>query len=351
MKKVFYELLIIFSLVFLLIISSAACIENGVKPAKTFMYKLNSDGESYSVIGMGECERTDIIIPSVYNDKPVTQIGGDAFKDSSVESVEIENGIKLINSRAFMNCKSLKKVVVPESVVEIGNQAFFNTPLLAEFVFNAERCNNQTVHNGIFYKAGNSTEGLVVKIGRNVTQIPNYMFVPENVSDDSTSPNITEIIFDADGVLENIGMHAFRNLSGITRIDIPQSVVNIGDHAFSGCENVISLEFADGSKLKQIGQNSFGNFYKVQQIIFPSGLESIGNDAFYVASSVAGSLERVYIPNTVNYVGSCAFYKNPNNSQPVKAYLEADTVPETWDSGWSNFGVEIFTGYRLGQEI
>ena len=45
------------------------------------VYKLNDDGESYTVLGLGECTDTNIIIPATYEGKPVTTIGNQAFRN------------------------------------------------------------------------------------------------------------------------------------------------------------------------------------------------------------------------------------------------------------------------------
>ena len=47
------------------------------------------------------------------------------FKDSNIEEVIISSSISKIEPEAFKNAKKLKKVVIPNSVVEIGSDAFF----------------------------------------------------------------------------------------------------------------------------------------------------------------------------------------------------------------------------------
>ena len=42
-------------------------------------YSLNSDGNGYTVTGIGTCTDTEIVIPSKHNSKPVTSIGESAF--------------------------------------------------------------------------------------------------------------------------------------------------------------------------------------------------------------------------------------------------------------------------------
>lgn len=53
------------------------------QPTAGLKYMLSSDGKSYSVTGIGMATKTDIIIASEYNGKPVTSIGSNAFNDCS----------------------------------------------------------------------------------------------------------------------------------------------------------------------------------------------------------------------------------------------------------------------------
>ena len=71
-------------------------------------YSLNSDGESYSVTGIGTCTDTDIVIPSTYEEKPVTAI----------------------SNSAFYGCSLLTSVIIPDSVTSIGLSAFYNCTAL-----------------------------------------------------------------------------------------------------------------------------------------------------------------------------------------------------------------------------
>jgi hypothetical protein len=175
------------------------------------------------------------------------------------------------------------------------------------------------------------------------------MFIPENVHDDHTSPNVKEIKFAENGVLETIGNYAFINMSNITEITIPKSVVKINDNAFSACEKLEKLTFAEDSKLERIGEVAFSDCLSLTSVKFPTGLKTIDDDAFYISSNKIGALQSVYIPATVSYVGSAAFYKNVKTGTPVKAYLEAAEVPMTWSADWNILNVEAVTGYDMSQ--
>lgn len=88
-------------------------------------YTSNGDGTCY-VSGIGTCDDTDIIIPTVSPDgEAVTSIGERAFYEcTSLTSVVIPNSVTSIEYCAFNSCESLTSVVIGERVTSIGSNAF-----------------------------------------------------------------------------------------------------------------------------------------------------------------------------------------------------------------------------------
>lgn len=76
-----------------------------------------------SVIGY-EGTATRVRIADTYNGAPVTEIYDNSFKDKSITSVVIPEGVKAIGNSAFSYCESLISVKIPNSVTTIGNSAF-----------------------------------------------------------------------------------------------------------------------------------------------------------------------------------------------------------------------------------
>ena len=69
-----------------------------------FYEKINGFvGNAYTVTGMGTCTDTDVVIPSTYNDLPVTSIG----------------------ERAFYGCTGLTNIKIPDNVTSISGEAFY----------------------------------------------------------------------------------------------------------------------------------------------------------------------------------------------------------------------------------
>ena len=87
-------------------------------------FELNEDNESYKVVGLGPITDVEVIIPLIYNGKPVTVIGDNAFCESDIISIIITNSVVSIGDYAFWNCSKLTSVVIGDNLTSIGNGAF-----------------------------------------------------------------------------------------------------------------------------------------------------------------------------------------------------------------------------------
>jgi hypothetical protein len=75
-----------------------------LKSSEGLDLRLNDSGEAYTVYGRGQCNDIDLIIPSHYNDKPVTAVRHNAFHESSgIMSITIPDTVTDIESYAFSN--------------------------------------------------------------------------------------------------------------------------------------------------------------------------------------------------------------------------------------------------------
>ncbi|MDE6104360.1 MAG: leucine-rich repeat protein [Clostridia bacterium] len=105
-----------------------------VKKEGGFLLTLSSDGLSYTVLGYDGSDK-HVEIPQVYNDLPITKIASNAFTYSQLESIEISDGIEIIEERAFLGCANLERVTISTSVNVIAPYAFSNCTALTYFEF------------------------------------------------------------------------------------------------------------------------------------------------------------------------------------------------------------------------
>jgi hypothetical protein len=99
----------------------------------------------------------------------------------------------------------------------------------------------------------------------------------------------------------SIGYSAFNQCSGLTSIDIPDSVTSIGGWAFNGCRSLTTCTI--GSGVISIGDRAFNGCSGLTSIEIPSGVTSIGSGM----CSGCTSLTSVTIPDSVTSIGNETF--------------------------------------------
>ncbi len=147
----------------------------------------------------------------------------------------------------------------------------------------------------------------------------------------------------------------------LTSIEIPSSVTNIGDYAFSGCRSLTSISIP--SSVTSIGSSAFYNCSSLTSIVIPSSVTSIGESAFYNCSS----LTSIVIPSSVTNIGSAAFYgcssltsivipssvTSIGNSafwgcSSLTIYCEASSKPSGWNINWNSSNRPVVWGHKQG---
>ena len=77
-------------------------------------------------------------------------------KDRSVKSGSIREGVKVIGRKAFMDCKELTEIVLPESLETINYGAFMNCVNLTSIVIPKSV---KQIDNGAFMQSGAKGRG------------------------------------------------------------------------------------------------------------------------------------------------------------------------------------------------
>ena len=256
-----------------------------------------------------------------YDDSP--------FKDYEIRKATVKYGITSIGESAFLGCRGMTELTLPNSVTSIGNAAFVDCTGLTELILpNSVTSIRESAFSGcsglekIAVESGNScydsrdncnsiidTETNTLIVGCKNSVIPNSV---TSIGDSAFSgcSGMTELILP--NSVRSIGNCAFSLCSGLTELTLPNSVMSIGDCAFYGCTGLTELILPNS--VTSIGNYAFSDCSGLEKITVDRGnkrYDSWGNCNSIIETGtntlIVGCKNSV-IPNSVTSIGDCAFY-------------------------------------------
>ena len=284
-------------------------------------YSLNTDEKGYTVVGIGYCEDTDLVIPATYRGLPVTAIGSNAFESvRSFKSVSIPASVTTIGEKAFAHCgvtsvtfatnsqlttvdryaffssSSLQSIALPDGVTTIGVAAFngcnnITSISIPDSITTIENraldfdSSAFTVYNNAKY-LGNSTNPYLVLVKAIDKSITTY-----NIHTDA------KLIY----------AFAFEDCTLLTSVTIPDSVTIIGNSVFYKCDALESL-------------------------IIGSGVTSIGNGIIYYETDA--KLKSVYYGGSAEDWNKIAIGEYNGNLTDATRYYYSATAPLEEGNFW-----------------
>ncbi len=102
-----------------------------------------------------------------------------------------------------------------------------------------------------------------------------------------------------------IGDDAFKEVTGLKKIVIPNSVTHIGTESFY---DLSETEIIVPEKLEYVGKNAFWDCDGIEELNFSDSLTYIGYGAFYSCDNK--NLTEIRIPDSVTFIGESAFTGN-----------------------------------------
>ena len=307
-----------------------------------FIYKVSDDKSTVSIlsyIGIGGA----IEIPSQANGKNVIAVETNAFQNhTEIISIVVPESVTNIGDNAFSGCSNLQTIEIQNPSAVISN--FVNIPEQTIIKANVpSTALNYAIENSKAFNDGNftcraSSDGQTVSI-IGYTGSGGAVIVPSQLN----GINIVAI-----------GADSFKDQTAVTSVEVPSSVATVESGAFTGCTNLQTIEFKNpdtvindpagtaipsqaiikattGSNVLDYAQAHGIEYDEITDFVFdkttgtitgytgPGGAVEIpskisGVDVVVIASAFQGkdTITSVTIPNSVTVIGREAFSRCTN---------------------------------------
>ena len=261
-------------------------------------YELDENNNVINLYCATKTKIGKVEIPSTIDGKKVISLQGEDYPNlSGYNSV-------------LNNCKAVSEVIIPDTITEIPDGAFYNCVGLKSITIP-----NTIVSIG--YKAFYGCKGI------------------KEINLPST--------------LISIGDYAFYGCTGIIKLEIPDSVTTIGKEAFASCTGIKELKLSES--LTELSESVFYNCGGISSVKIPESVTTIlnGNSSLWGAFGKCTNLEKVLIPDSVVTISKGAFLDCPkltiygNDGMKSKEYAEANEINFDYIANWdkANDGADV----------
>ena len=219
-----------------------------------------------------------VVIPET-----VTAFGVGVFIDCrNLTTVNIPKGLTELTSFTFSGCSSLKLVKLPEGLVTIGQSAFYHCSALEEI----DIPNSVTSIEWQTFDGCSSLKEITIPEG--VTELTQSLFY-----------NCTKLekITLHDGIHSFNGPHIFNGCSSLKEINLPKYLVEIPHSCFYGCTSLQSVVIPES--VIHIGESAFSACSNLKEIYFYPCEAEFGVGALSQATTIY-----CYQGTIISFIGS-----------------------------------------------
>lgn len=252
-------------------VSKGKCFELAEVPdLSLFEYSLDKSGDGIVITKYVGKDIVHLKLPDYIEEIPVVEIAGlgtgvynenahnevktivipDTVKEicdfsdwKSLENVKLSNSIEVLPMFTFMGCTNLSEVTIPDSIKSIGGYIFGKFDSLSK-LDDAAPVKKLVIPDSVIEIDGAAFSGCYyleeIKLSKNIKEIPGA---------------------------------AFKGCISLKSIDIPDGVTKISDEAFYLCNSLKEINIP--SSVKYIDDGAFVGCASLEELVIPEGVEKL----------------------------------------------------------------------------
>lgn len=205
----------------------------------------------------------------------------------------VPEGVTEIYDTAFLGCKNLKSIHLPQSLIDIYKKAFYASGLTS---IDFSNCVNLTFLDQKLFMECEDLKTVILP--------PNLIEI--YIGAFSGCKNLENVDFSRCTKPLLIGEGAFGRCERLASVVLPQSLIAINSVAFSGCKGLKNVDFSACTALEGIYDSAFSRCESLTKIDF-SGCTNLTK--IYGAFWWCKSLTEVKLPANLTEIGNRTFEK------------------------------------------
>lgn len=265
-----------------------------------FVFTEGSDGTALITGYVGTAMQ--VRIPDTLGGCDKIVIGKDAFTENeSITYLYLPQSVTAVGNNAFRMCNGLQEVNMGDSsVTKIGYAAF-------------EFCDELTTVSLPATLKGGEEDGLYGNAFSYCLKLSDLTIVPDGELElvDGVVYDGNTLVLGVPGMMQKelivrdgtefIANYAFADIDAFESVTLPNSLLSIGEEAFSGNESIVTLNLGNG--VKRIEKYAFNYCDNISPVILPQSVEYLGLGAFRTCHP-----KTVQLPDSFEMEGSIDQY-------------------------------------------